>query len=378
MRATTALIGKKAASAMSPEEMFAYWSARVMRVPPPLKTSFGNFTVLNSVIRFTVTTFTSVDKMIWIPWSPSALAAVDISAGTAQIPFQHIYTNLVNSTPLQIRPLRMSFSVENTTAVVGLAGSVRILSVDNSVVTRMTLGATASTSVTNNTVNTVDDDIGPLVDNSLDTEEMTAGELVHQHEFVSVPSSFPAYNTYYDFVNLSGTSTNVAMRSDDWQKLAFEPNATYPYTAATATTTGRASYTGGLGGLPPMRGFLLRFPATPLAQTYRFEIHRQDGARYAANTLGALFQTGGIPQSSHAEDLQNRTIHDIARAPSKGILQDTIDAVQNGAAKFQDMLGKVGNAGAMLLAGGQLASQLSRVQPSMSSLATATKVMSLM
>jgi len=315
-RAVASLVGKKKAASMTDAELFAFWDPHLSPDPPPLRTSFGNYTCINSVSRFTLTTRTSESQWVWIPWTPSALAAL-YGSGAASSTMGYATLGALGSSsgvPQSIRPLRLSAKVENITQLVNEAGSVRTLSVDNPIYSSWLCGATVSTNC--QCLVGLDSLLSPLVDGSPLTVENPATALCKQHTFVSVPAAYPAYNTYYDFISL--TSSGAALNSGDMFNLLqgyYNDNTAYASGTYFSGTSGSA----GLGGLPPMRAFLFYFPATPTAQTYRFEIRRQDGCRYPVNSLGAAFSRSGPSATSAAEDFVHGMISAISNAPSQGM-----------------------------------------------------------
>jgi len=323
-RATAILIGRKVTEEMSTAQLYAFWSARTMRVPPPLRTSFGNFTTINSVARFTITTSTTNNLYLWMPWTASPLAAVlvnSIAAGCTQ----YLYNTLATSPPLLTRPLRSSWSLECTTQQTNVAGSIRVYSYDNAIITSFTVGTAATGLVAAPAGDTV---FAPLVNAAPDTEEISAAALLVEQEFVSVPSSYPAYNAYYDFIGFTNTVDASSMQNVDAKNLIAGAQAVpslFPQLAATTDSTG---YNGsaGMGGLPPMRGFLVEFPATPTVQTYRVATHRQDGGRYAVNTLGATFATNPPKMDAAGEDRFLGFSKAISLLPSAAMLVTSVTA----------------------------------------------------
>jgi len=315
-RAVRALIGRKQSEAMSPAELFSFWSAANNRIAPPLRTSFGNFTTLNSVCRFTVTTSTTLDWYVWVPWTPGPVAALATDSGSNPNVLQHLYGTLTSSSPLCIRPLRMSVSVECITQQVNVAGSMRTYAYDNAIVSSWQLDATGSNPVKWPSGNAPA--FLSLISSAPDTEEVTLASLTTEREFVSAPSSYPGYNSYYDFEQFTGTTTGVAMRSDDAQ-LLLQGQSDELITVPSTFVTGKSG-AGSLGGVPPMRGFIFLVPATASGvQTLRFAVHRQDGARYPVNTLGATFAQVPKKMPAQNEDVFLRLAEQVARAPSASV-----------------------------------------------------------
>lgn len=322
-RATVALMGKKFSEAMTPEQMFAFWSART-KVAPPLRTSFGNFTLLNSVDRSTIDTSTTLDRIVWIPWTASPLAKLYAEDGGASTGFdQTTYSTLVGtSSPQYIRPLRMSFQLENITAMLNVAGSVRVYSLDNPIVLSGVCGATTVVPV--NFVNpfTI---LKPLINDAPDTIEITGHDLTTEREYVCPPCSYPAYNSYYEFNDMNVPTDNVRLTSGDWQSLIAGTDVTY---VPTVSRTSGAE-TGALGGLPPVRGFLLLLPPTPVANSYRLTVRRQDGCRYPVNSLGAAFARVHPKAEAKGEDTLIKCITSVTNAPAQSFPSQVVSALGN-------------------------------------------------
>jgi len=321
-RATVALMGKKAAEVLSDEALFAFWSASTMKIPPPLRTSFGNYTCLNSTVRFTFQTSTTSNRYIWIPWSPSPVAAIWSDHSVASNFVQLTFGTLTTGGPTSVRPLRMSWTVENVGQLVNTSGSMRVYSLDTAVLAQFGLGALPATSV--NPAVDLDAQFGALIDASPDTQEYAIADLTKEREFVSAPASYPGYNKYYDFYQLLNGTSGTALQSYDAYNLIVSSSTNDAYPGVAQTYTAGQYGEGLLGGVPPVRGFLVSLPSTSTAQTLRFCIHRQDGARYPANSLGHTFAMTHDQMGASGEDrfmsLSRAVSEDPARShPSEGV-----------------------------------------------------------
>jgi len=323
-RAVRSLIGNKAADAMTEADLFAFWSARLTRIAPPIRTSFGNHTVVNSVCRFTVTTSATLSTYIYIPWVPSPLAALQFTGTDNVYVTQHIYGPLATASPNSIRPLRMSFTVSNLTQLVNTAGDIRVFSMDNALQGTWTLGATVGVTVLKAVA--ADTEWASIIDGSPDTADLSIASLTNEREFVSVPANYPLYNDYYDFVPMANQVTASLMRSDDFFTLCSNDvqsgvGSTYP--GATNIVTGYFPNRG-LGSNPCLRNFVVRVPATPSGvQTLRFEVHRQDGCRYPVNTLGHTFAFPPTKTNAAGEDAFMSLAKLVSQSPAKSLPVDT-------------------------------------------------------
>lgn len=324
------------------EDLFAFWSPAIQRMPPPLRTSFGNFTTLNSVHRFTLTTTATQAQYVWVDWVPTSLAALWMGAGSASGGFfqQHHYGTLASSNPTSIRPLRLGIRLENITQFTNVAGSVRVFSLDNPI-----LAATRTDTVSGGPailVSSPDNVFGTLIDNAPDTEEYPGAHFTSEQEFVSVPASYPAYNEYYTYVPFTNsTQSGALLQSGDLGSLVT--GTPTPYVANTTYNAGTYS-SAGLGGLPPLRGFLFEFPPAATAQTYRITIRRQDGARYAVNTLGATFAASHDKMSAGAEDCFINWAKQISPKPARCVPAGQVSAHASNGIGLQSSLAKLGNA----------------------------------
>jgi len=317
-------MGNKSAASLGDAELFAFWSASVMKVPPPLRTSFGNFTTVNSVERFTLNSSTTKTNYVWIPWTPSPLAALFSTGAAADTPGQRMYNTMAASPPQCLRPLRMSFSVENLTQVVNTMGSIRVLSYDNALASSWTLNALSTLAPAS--VAGLDAYLGTLVDGAPETEEYTIAALTQEHEFVSCPSSYPAYNSYYDFLSFSNVVDGTGIYSGDFNKLVLnDDSAVFPGAATIITGNYKE---GSLGGLPPMRGFVIEIPLTTISQSLRFSVHRQDGVRYPANSLGHSFAISPPKMPAPKEDWFLDAAKQVAQGPSRSVLKTLVEDAQ--------------------------------------------------
>lgn len=331
-RAYGALVSRKQSVSMTSAELHSFWSAASMRIPPPLRTTFGNFSTVNSVCRATVTPSAARNVYVWIPWSPSPLAALVADSGSApggiaQAPVsQLLYQTLASSTPASIRPLRMSFSIGAICSTISATGLIRVYSLDNSIALRFQTDVNQG--VPPKLLN-ADTDLDGLLQSCPDVEEFSAMSLAQcEREWVSVPSSYPGYSSYYEFVDFYGTTNsgiNLAsgnMRSDDLLAICQGHRENFAMEDYTIITTGSNTVGGALGNLPPMRGFIIEFPVFNntgfAAPQYRLTLHRQDGARYPVNTLGHSFARPAPVLSADGEDRFHALAKMIAESAASG------------------------------------------------------------
>lgn len=290
-----------------------FWDASLHKVAPPLRTTFGNFATVNLVERFQVYTNPTVDRLVWIPWSATPLAAitfpiVDSTVNTTVT--QNLFKVLAPSTtpgnavPKAVRPLRSSFRVTSLTKNINTASAMTVLSYDNLLALNATFGVSNTTDVIipGSTVSGLRD----LILESPESKVYPLAKFVEPHTFVSVPCSWPDYNRYHSFTpfrsnandmtNLSsGDLYSYSAREDTITSATYGDAPSYPYTVATTT-----NLLAGFGDVPPMRGHLIFLPAASDTQILEFEVFRQLGCRFQANSIGHTFHhtpTGGSEKS---------------------------------------------------------------------------------
>lgn len=309
-------------SAPTRQQAFRFWSAALNQQPPALRTALGNFACINSVARFTVSTDTTRNTYVWVPWTPSSVAAITMTGESTAAPGKQKYLLLDNSPPQAIRPLRMSVTLQCTTQLTSIAGSVRVLSYENPMSVRLTTGATAGVACTSQ----FDNDVLGLINDSPDTHELTENSLSAPLHFVSVPANYPGYNSYYDFVTLTDRASSYLTGNDAVQLSYADDQYPYPFIGSATQTTSQAKCEGGLGALPCMRGFIFLFPATTTVQTLRFACHRQDGCRYPVNTLGHAFSRTHATTDAGGEDALHNMARTVGAAPAAPVPHEDVAA----------------------------------------------------
>lgn len=289
----------------------AFWSC-YNTVPPPLKTSFGNYSTLNLVKRQIIATSTTQDVIVMVPnLSQSCIAGFRFTDTGANTPvLQNVYGPLTSGFPQAIRPLRMSVELKNLTTAVNVAGTVLSLSYDNALDVDMVYNAAplAGLNISAASVSS----LKSLVESAPETRTYTGTELLMGHTFVSCPAAWPEYNHYYDFLAPAFSGDNTQMASIDMFNISEgQEGVTYPGAVT-------AQVNKGFGDVPGMRGFLLVFKATPNAQSYEITFRRQDGARYPANTLGHMFHRPARGGDERSEIQMINSARAVTQDPSAG------------------------------------------------------------
>lgn len=322
-RATRALTGKSS-EGLSEEEIRSFWDARLHKLPPAIRTTFGNFTTINLVERFVTTVPADVARFIWIPWTRSGLCALrwdDNGITPTSLIHQHYYNLYALDPPTSIRPLRMTVSIENVGQLINSGGDVSILSVDQAIRTDFGTspsGATTSTWITPSWAS-------GLLDAAPDAVVLPIATLTDEHRFISAPASYPGYNDYYPYLQNINTIDNTGLTGEDIYNLSQNPTPVVNYPGALVMSTGEAD-NASLGSVPPLRGFLIMIrPGGQHAQTLRVQVNRQDGARYAVNTLGHSFAHCPEKMGAKAEDAMLSFTRAISHNPSVGMKSNVMD-----------------------------------------------------
>jgi len=265
----------------------AYWDAMSSKLPPQLSTTFGNFTCVNSVARFSFTTQPNYYTQFLIGYSPSAVRvqywdSPDLSTAVTGGPlgvWQQQQLNANNTVPLDVRPLRSSFRMKNTTQALNVAGSITAVLVPQSVTT---IVGSLYGSITGRPVvldNSCRPQLWSLAENSPSARTISGAELKKSHTFVTPPSSFIAYNSYSDWIPLTAASDGGALAVADWRALTGTTGSTltFPY----------SDPNNWLGAIPPNYILVINIEPNPLAQTFEMESFCQDGVRYPAYSMAA-------------------------------------------------------------------------------------------
>lgn len=316
-RRRASIVLQKPARGLAMTSPRAFWSC-LNSVPPPLKTSFGNYSTLNLVKRQIITTSTTQDTILMVPnLSSSCIAGFRFTDTGAPTPvLQHVYGPLTSGFPQAIRPLRMSLDMKNLTTAVNVAGTVMCLSYDNALDVDVVYNASplAGLNITSGSVSS----LKSLVESAPETRTYTGAELLTGHTFVSCPAAWPEYNHYYDFFAPAFSGDNTQMASVDMFTISEgQEGGTYP--AGLTQLVNR-----GFGDVPGMRGFLVVFKATPNVQSYEITFRRQDGARYPANSLGHMFHRPARGGDEKSEMQLVNTARAITQDPSSGVPTQTL------------------------------------------------------
>jgi len=348
-RAYASLISKKQAVAMTDEQVRAFWNPMLFKSPPPLRTSFGNYTPVNLVERWSQTYSAQTESFMWIPWLPSDLCALQWTLPSG-LPVHRRWNIYDDSPPTSVRPLRFCFTVETLTPSAQVGGEIKVYSIDQGIVADYTLGPYEASGSGSGFTNPYW--AKTLIESNPDTECFSGHALTKEHVFVSAPASYPGYNQYYDFMSLQpGTDGDPVQSGDMWREIV-NPSEGVPYPFGLTNPTGvvrtGTSSTGSLGDVPPLRGFLVQISPGANAQTYRFSVYRQDGARYPVSTLGHTFSQSTKKMSASGEDRVLEMTRTISSRPAMGVRTDVLSRLGNFAHRVQDSLEAANQVGAQI------------------------------
>lgn len=273
---------------MTPSKAHAYWDASLHRLPPSLPTTYGNFTVVNSIARFAFTTTASVPNQFQVAWTPSAIRTTALWGALTSTPvfkaWQQQQLNANNTVPLDIRPLRMSVKIKCTTQNLNIASNIAAVLIPQSIALQYAAVGTGSPLPSPTLSAAAWTSIWQLCEANPRAKVLSNVELAKRGStFVMPPSSFQAYNSYSDWIPTSLTSDNGATLIDsDW--LALNNILTDP-TVFPATLNGSW-----FGAIPTNYVLLLNMEPNALAQTFEIEVFCQDGVRFPANSLVASME----------------------------------------------------------------------------------------
>jgi hypothetical protein len=276
---------------ISPALAHAYWNAALHSTPPNLPTTFGNFTCVNSIARFTHMTQASQSMQMQFIWSPSALRTTSFtttfSAGSRFSAWQQSQLNATNTVPLDIRPLRMSVRIKNTTQNLNIASNIVAVLVPQSLsLTYGTAGTLGSMPFTDQATTI---SLWSFAANNPKAVSYSGKELAKGMEFVLPPSSFLAYNQYSDWVPLTNFAQGSTLPEDDWEALngITTTPLSFPFTYANSWW----------GNVPPVYNLLINFEPNALVQSFEIEVFCQDACRFPANSLVAGMATNPAASS---------------------------------------------------------------------------------
>jgi len=250
--------------------------------PPVSSTSLGNFVTLNSLSRANLTTNTALDLYVVCQWTASDISFIfwnDVApynVGVFKLPM------LTAQSPINIRPLRQSISIRNTTQLVNVSGFVRVMNMPQSYDWGLSFATT--TTLTAACVA----DIKALIEGSPLTHTTTAQDLTTGKTWVQYPVSTVGYNTWQSYLPYGSVTLPSAFQTSSQQE--------------TLST------------------IMIQIPATASGTNLLdIVVRRQDAVRYAANT--AISSTARPPPISNQfnTELMCRSASQIADNPVESV-----------------------------------------------------------
>lgn len=349
-----------------------FWNAFVHRSPIALRTSFGNYSVINTVDRFQITAVTT-DTLLWLPWSPTAVSAflIDYDPLTATSALIDVTLTSAltgnsyapgNNVPLSVRPMRFSVRVTSTTKNITTQGGIYVASVDAplqlvSLFTPLGTDAAAFNAATLQSLQQIATD-------GLDSKFYSSVSLQEPRLFNSIPAHWMAYNTYHKFVPFRTRCASEPSNSIPRDHMKLSNADMYAFSAGdrvvTSTNSDAASYPAAapssslidMFGTPPMRGFIIYIPATVggpgttianESQTFTIEVAKQFGARYSTGSLGHSFHRQEPHSTTQQESTLLKSVGEMTSHVTHGIADKAMEHVKSAAIDaFPELLSMLG------------------------------------
>lgn len=224
-----------------------YMDAKGKVDAPADTTSVGKFLAVPSLERITLSPTSSTGYWLILTKTRSAINAAYINIATRNCVTLSA-PQLNGAGPLNIRPLRLSLYVRNTTVFTSLGGVVRVLNTPTPIPWDFDAGSGMVVSTAMNNT------LSAIVDSNPSTKSYSAKELSEENYFVSTIASNVKY---HEWVDLLPTSTNA-------EKEALLLDST---------------------DYVPMNNIIVHMPSPPATNTYDWAIYDQSASRFPANSL---------------------------------------------------------------------------------------------
>jgi len=244
----------------------------------------GSFLTLDSVSRGTQNTSTSATVYLICQWTSSDVRVCYLNS-TSRAVVAYATTNLTSSQPHQIRPLRMSMRLRNTSVFTSQQGVVRSLCLPNALLWEWE-GVTGV--VSTNFL----DEVASMMGNHPQTRSYTAADLASTHVWVMPPASSVGLREYQNYANVGG--------------IAGTQNALIDGANVNGINT-----------------LILQLPPTTAANAYDWACHQQDACRFPSNTLYAGLQKEAPTISASGF---NQGVAGLQRDASMGVPESSVQA----------------------------------------------------
>ena len=256
--------------------------------------SFGNYLPLQAITRSTISSGLSgvVGKQfLVIQFTPTNCSLFQVD-GTSGVVTQTGSTQLANSVPNQVRILRQSLQIVNTTVFTQCTGSVRAVSIPEPI--NWQWSSTTLPAVTAGVLNTLQN----IVDTNPATKTYAAAELLKSHTWVIPPSSFQSYIEYFDYQTLSAGGIQTC------NALSFN----YPPQTSAGTVFGPPSAC--------MNTLVVEFNPSTTSNNYDLTLYQEIAAKFSADTI---YQNMHIsPKYTSMDEFQRKALH-VSKNASAGV-----------------------------------------------------------
>jgi hypothetical protein len=224
-----------------------YMDAKGKIDPPADPQSVGKFLAVPSLERITLTPTSGTGFWLILTKTRSAVNAVYINISTGSA-VTLTAPQLNGAGPTQIRPLRLSAYVRNTTVFTSLGGVVRVLNTPTPI--PWEFNGTSSMIVTTAFQNV----LSSIVDSNPSTKTYSAKELQDENFFVSTIASNVKYHEWVDLLPISTNAEKEALLVDSTDYV-------------------------------PMNNIIIHMPSPPASNSYDWAIYDQSASRFPANSL---------------------------------------------------------------------------------------------
>lgn len=255
--------------------------------------SFGNYLPLQAITRGNITTNTPLGskQFLLIQFTPTNCSMFIIDGITGNVT-QQGSTQLANSVPNQIRVLRQSLQIVNTSVFTSCTGSVRVVSIPEPI--NFQYSSTTNPTLTSTVLQTIQN----IVDTNPSTKTYSAGELIKSHTWVIPPSSFQSYIEYFDYQTLSASGIQTA------NALSFN----YP----------PQTNISGVYGPPPacMNTLIVEFNQSSSANSYDLTLYQEFACKFSADTI---YQNLHIAPKYTSMDAFQKKALEVSASASSGV-----------------------------------------------------------
>lgn len=228
----------------------------------PVPNTLGKFTPLNVITRATQSSQVAGNSFVVVQFTNSSYNCFLINGLTRSVGFVNA-GQLQATPPQQIRQLKMSIELCNTTVFTSVQGSCRTLLIGNMI--PWSWDVVGSQILTQACIDTINN----LMDSHPDVITHSSMDLVKSKTFITTAAGYQAFSAYYDYNPLT-TVTGVQ------QALSMSDIAITP---ANGTTT----Y---FGPPPPVSTvFILEIRPVAVTNSYDVAVKQQIACKYSAENI---------------------------------------------------------------------------------------------